>query len=66
VLRDGQADLVAIGREALHDPNWPLHAEAALKADTMDFGRWPVQAGWWLERRARGLHLIRDSDGTTR
>ena len=23
ILRDGRADLIAIGREFLHNPNWP-------------------------------------------
>jgi 2,4-dienoyl-CoA reductase-like NADH-dependent reductase (Old Yellow Enzyme family) len=55
ILRVNQADLVAIAREALYDPNWPLHAERALTGDSADFAHWPVQAGWWLERRARGL-----------
>lgn len=54
VLRSGAADLVAIGREALFDPNWPLHAEQALDAGS-DFANWPVQYGWWLDRRARGM-----------
>ena len=49
-LQSGRADLIAIGREALYDPNWPLHAAAALGADG-EFGRWPVQYGWWLARR---------------
>jgi 2,4-dienoyl-CoA reductase-like NADH-dependent reductase (Old Yellow Enzyme family) len=60
VLADGKADLVAIGREALHDPNWPLHAERALKGESEDFEHWPVQAGWWLERRERGLRALRE------
>jgi 2,4-dienoyl-CoA reductase-like NADH-dependent reductase (Old Yellow Enzyme family) len=51
VLADGAADLVAIAREALADPNWALHAEAALQPES-GFADWPVQAGWWLERRA--------------
>lgn len=55
VLQAGQADLIAIGRQALYDPNWPLHAARALGGDPADFERWPVQAGWWLERRERGL-----------
>jgi 2,4-dienoyl-CoA reductase-like NADH-dependent reductase (Old Yellow Enzyme family) len=57
VVGSGQADLLAIGREALADPNWPLHAEAALAAAPADqpFASWPKQAGWWLERRAREL-----------
>jgi len=59
-LSAGQADLIAIGREALYDPNWPLHAERALAAESADFEHWPVQAGWWLERRARGLRALRN------
>jgi 2,4-dienoyl-CoA reductase-like NADH-dependent reductase (Old Yellow Enzyme family) len=58
VLQHGQADLIAIGRQALYDPNWPLHAERALMGDAADFERWPVQAGWWLERRERGLRAL--------
>ena len=49
-LKHGRADLIAIGREALYDPNWPLHAAAALGADP-EFEHWPVQYGWWLTRR---------------
>jgi len=49
-LAAGRADLIAIGREALWDPNWPLHAAQALGADP-DFSQWPVQYGWWLTRR---------------
>jgi 2,4-dienoyl-CoA reductase-like NADH-dependent reductase (Old Yellow Enzyme family) len=33
LLAGGQADLVAIGREALYNPNWALHAEIALGAN---------------------------------
>jgi 2,4-dienoyl-CoA reductase-like NADH-dependent reductase (Old Yellow Enzyme family) len=51
VLQAGSADLIAIGREALDDPNWPLHAAQALGADR-DFAQWPQQYGWWLTRRA--------------
>jgi 2,4-dienoyl-CoA reductase-like NADH-dependent reductase (Old Yellow Enzyme family) len=57
IVAEGRADFVAIGREALADPNWPLHAEAALGAAQADgpFESWPVQSGWWLERRGREL-----------
>ena len=53
VVRDGHADLVAIGREALWDPNWALHAEAELSAPfgERSFQSWPDQPGWWLARR---------------
>ncbi|HEX7970506.1 MAG TPA: NADH:flavin oxidoreductase/NADH oxidase [Stellaceae bacterium] len=59
VLQNDQADLIAIGRQALYDPNWPLHAERALLGEAADFEHWPVQAGWWLERRERGLRALR-------
>ena len=49
-LRAGRADLIAVGREALYDPNWPLHAALELGVDP-EYGRWPVQYGWWLTRR---------------
>ncbi|HEX7052773.1 MAG TPA: NADH:flavin oxidoreductase/NADH oxidase [Burkholderiales bacterium] len=56
-LRAGQADLIAIGREALYDPNWPLHAAQALGADPQ-MERWPVQYGWWLARRESLLRKL--------
>jgi len=49
-VQSGRADLVAIAREALYDPNWPLHAAIALGVDP-DFAQWPAQYGWWLTRR---------------
>lgn len=60
VLAQGHADLIGIGREALFDPNWPLHAQMALE-DPKDevFGAWPQQYGWWLERREPGLRKLR-------
>jgi 2,4-dienoyl-CoA reductase-like NADH-dependent reductase (Old Yellow Enzyme family) len=51
VIADGRADLVAIGRQALVEPNWPLQAAFALGEDP-DWSRWPSQYGWWLARRA--------------
>ena len=67
-LEAGQADLIAIGREALYDPNWPLRAERALtgEAGMFDFSHWPVQAGWWLERRERGLRVAHEPSGQRR
>ena len=52
ILKRGQADLVAIGREALFDPHWALHAAQALGLDP-DWSLWPPSYGWWLELRAR-------------
>lgn len=53
IVADGEADLVALGRTALDDPNWPLHAQAALgeQPDGDPFRDWPQQASWALVRR---------------
>lgn len=53
-LRSGSADLIAVGREALFNPNWALHAALELGADP-DFAQWPQQYGWWLTRREASL-----------
>jgi 2,4-dienoyl-CoA reductase-like NADH-dependent reductase (Old Yellow Enzyme family) len=53
-LQAGRADLIAIGREALYDPNWPHHAAIALGVDA-EFKHWPEQYGWWLTRRESAL-----------
>lgn len=58
VLRDGKADLVALGREALFDPYWPHHAAAALGIDPQ-YKRWPQRHGVWLAKRAPGLARAR-------
>ena len=60
IVEKGQADLVAIGREALNDPNWPLHAALALGADP-EWAQWPAQYGWWLSRRAKVLQAMHDT-----
>ncbi|MBN9597549.1 MAG: NADH:flavin oxidoreductase/NADH oxidase [Afipia sp.] len=63
ILSEDRTDLIAVGREALFDPNWPLHAELALsktKGAIGDgtFASWPKQYGWWLERREPGLRKL--------
>ena len=49
VLQEGAADLIAIGRTALADPNWPARALRAEAGDGSWAG-WPRQHRWWLER----------------
>ena len=39
IVRNGQADLVLLAREFLHDPYWPLHAAEALGVTA----EWPPQ-----------------------
>ena len=52
ILKKGQADLIAIGREALFDPHWAVHAAKALGVNP-DWSLWPPSYGWWLELRER-------------
>jgi 2,4-dienoyl-CoA reductase-like NADH-dependent reductase (Old Yellow Enzyme family) len=52
ILQAGDADLVAIGRQALYDPFFAVHAAQALGCDA-DFALWPENHGWWLDKRAK-------------
>ncbi len=52
ILQSGGADLVALGRELMYDPFWPLHAAEALGADP-DYRLWPTQYAWAIDRRAQ-------------
>ncbi|MEL6997977.1 MAG: NADH:flavin oxidoreductase/NADH oxidase [Pseudomonadota bacterium] len=54
IVSSGHADMVALARELLDDPNWPLHAARTLGAD-INHEQWPVEAGWWLMKRERLL-----------
>lgn len=54
ILAAGDADLIAIARQALLNPRWPLYAARDLGYDT-DFSLWPPQYGWWLNRRKLNL-----------
>lgn len=60
ILQKGQADLIAIAREALVNPSWPQMAEIALGRESIDaMDDWPVQYGWWLKIRERSIAHIR-------
>ncbi|MDE2363756.1 MAG: NADH:flavin oxidoreductase/NADH oxidase [Hyphomicrobiales bacterium] len=52
ILAEGRADLIALARELLYNPNWPLDAAQKLGVDP-NFALVPPQGGWWLERRAK-------------
>ncbi len=54
IIEDGSADLVALAREALWNPNFAAQAAQELGADA-DWQLWPRQFGWWLKRRAHAL-----------
>lgn len=59
IVARGEADLIAIGREALFNPNWPLQAAVELEGLEAFEERWPPTYGWWLYRRAKALELTR-------
>ena len=50
IVREGKADLVALGRELMYNPFWPLHAAHALGCDP-EAQMWPKQYGWGVQRR---------------
>ena len=52
ILRDGHADLIAVGREIMHNPNWPMDVAQKMGLATA-FDQVPKQAGFWLASRAR-------------
>ncbi|HQT75805.1 MAG TPA: NADH:flavin oxidoreductase/NADH oxidase [Rhodopila sp.] len=52
ILATGRADLIAIAREMMYNPNWALDAAQKLGADP-DFTIVPPAMGWWLGKRAK-------------
>ncbi|WP_276562320.1 NADH:flavin oxidoreductase/NADH oxidase [Hoeflea prorocentri] len=57
IIETGQANMIALARELLTDPNWPLHAAAELGAEDSQ-AMWPIEAGWWLMKRDRLLQKL--------
>lgn len=52
ILQRGEADLIAVGREMLLDPHWPVRAAMDLVGERA-LGLLPPQYGWWLDRRMK-------------
>ncbi len=57
ILRESQADLIAIARQALYDPHWPVHAAEELGVK-QHFALHPPQYGFWLEKRREQLAAL--------
>ncbi len=51
IIEQKQADLIAMGRELMYNPFWPLHAAQELNVDP-NFNLWPDQYRWAVNRRA--------------
>lgn len=54
VLQDGAADMIALARPALDDPNWAVHAARALDHD---YALWPKQAGYAIRAKDKILGI---------
>ncbi len=52
ILQRGQADLIAMAREFLYNPNWPVHAAKKLGV-TEYLDLLPDEYAWWLKRREK-------------
>ena len=50
ILQKGQADIIALAREILYNPNWPMDAARKLGAED-HLGTMPDQQAYWLGRR---------------
>jgi 2,4-dienoyl-CoA reductase-like NADH-dependent reductase (Old Yellow Enzyme family) len=55
IVAAGEADLVALARAALDDPQWPLHAARELGLGEEQYAAWPKQAGYAVKARDRVL-----------
>lgn len=54
IIGTQKADMIALARELLEDPNWPLHAANELGLND-NHELWPEEFGWWLMKRKRLL-----------
>lgn len=52
ILQAGKADLIALARELLYNPNWAMDAAQKLRADP-DFSSVPPNYAYWLGKRAK-------------
>ena len=52
ILQTGRADLVALAREIMYNPNWPMDAAQKLGADP-DFKLVPPPLQFWLNKRSK-------------
>ncbi len=54
ILKEGKADLIAVGRQAQFNPNIAHHWAHDLGLNT-HFEEWGQEYGWWLDKRVRSM-----------
>ena len=54
ILENGQADLIAVGRQSQFNPNIAQHWAHDLGINGK-FEDWAPEYGWWLEKRTRTI-----------
>ena len=54
ILQNGEADLIALAREFLYNPNWPLDAAQKLGLDDA-YDLMPPAYQFWLEKREKAV-----------
>jgi len=54
ILQAGEADFIAVGRQAQFNPNLPLHWAHELGLNRK-FELWGQEYGWWLQKRIRTM-----------
>jgi 2,4-dienoyl-CoA reductase-like NADH-dependent reductase (Old Yellow Enzyme family) len=57
ILQAGDADLIALAREALYNPNWAMDAAQKLGVDR-EFESVPSAQAYWLSKRASSVKSI--------
>jgi len=60
ILQEGRADLIALAREVLYNPNWPMDAARKLGVDE-NFTSMPPAYAYWLDKRASALPSLTPS-----
>jgi 2,4-dienoyl-CoA reductase-like NADH-dependent reductase (Old Yellow Enzyme family) len=65
ILQQGRADLIALAREMLYNPNWAMDAAQKLGLDP-DFALVPPPYQYWLARRAATVPEVLPSTFATR
>ena len=57
ILQKGEADLIALARELLYNPNWPMDAAQKLGVDAQ-FASVPPAQSYWLAKRAQSVKTV--------